>query len=303
MKYAVAAVFALAVVIVILTVRQIALKKELENISSQLSEILKGDTNALITVSTNNKSIKETALTLNEKIRELRKTELQLKSKNDELRTAITNISHDLRTPLTAICGYLDLLKSEEKSDEVDRCLGIIENRTEALKQLTEEFFKYSLVAFEEEKLKIEEISVNSALEESVAAFYGAFKEKEIEPRISITERKITASLDKSALLRIFANILSNALKYSDGDLEILLNDSGKIVFTNTATGLDEIQVGKIFDRFYTVENARTSTGLGLSIARSLAERMGGKISASYGNQKLSIIVDFGEKNARESHA
>ena len=303
MKYAVAAVFALAVVIVILTVRQIALKKELENISSQLSEILKGDTNALITVSTNNKSIKETALTLNEKIRELRKTELQLKSKNDELRTAITNISHDLRTPLTAICGYLDLLKSEEKSDEVDRCLGIIENRTEALKQLTEEFFKYSLVAFEEEKLKIEEISVNSALEESVAAFYGAFKEKEIEPRISITERKITRSLDKSALLRIFANILSNALKYSDGDLEIILNDSGKIIFTNTATGLDEIQVGKIFDRFYTVENARTSTGLGLSIAKSLAERMGGKISASYSNQKLSVIVDFGAENAQEAHS
>ena len=296
MKYAVAAVFALAVVIVILTVRQIALKKELENISSQLSEILKGDTNALITVSTNNKSIKETALTLNEKIRELRKTELQLKSKNDELRTAITNISHDLRTPLTAICGYLDLLKSEEKSDEVDRCLGIIENRTE-------EFFKYSLVAFEEDKMKIEEISINGALEESVAAFYGAFKEKGIEPLISITERKITRSLDKSALLRIFANILSNALKYSDGDLEIILNDSGKIIFTNTATGLDEIQVGKIFDRFYTVENARTSTGLGLSIARSLTERMNGKISASYSNEKLSVIVDFGAENAQEAHS
>lgn len=303
MKYAVAAVLALAVVIAVLAVRLTALKKELRSINSQLEEILKGDTNALITVSTNNKAVKETALALNEKIRELRKKELQLKSKNDELRTAITNISHDLRTPLTAICGYLDLLKSEEKSDEVNRCLGIIENRTEALKQLTEEFFKYSLVAFEEDELKIEELSVNGALEESIAAFYGAFKEKGIEPQISITDRKIIRSLDKSALLRIFANILSNALKYSDGDLEITLNDGGKIIFTNTASGLDEIQVGKIFDRFYTVENARTSTGLGLSIARSLAERMGGKISASYGNEKLSIIVDFGAENAREAHA
>ncbi|MGN0545923.1 MAG: sensor histidine kinase [Acutalibacteraceae bacterium] len=303
MKYAVAAVLALAVVIAVLAVRLTALKKELRSINSQLEEILKGDTNALITVSTNNKAVKETALALNEKIRELRKKELQLKSKNDELRTAITNISHDLRTPLTAICGYLDLLKSEEKSDEVNRCLGIIENRTEALKQLTEEFFKYSLVAFEEDELKIEELSVNGALEESIAAFYGAFKEKGIEPQISITDRKIIRSLDKSALLRIFANILSNALKYSDGDLEITLNDGGKIIFTNTASGLDEIQVGKIFDRFYTVENARISTGLGLSIARSLAERMGGKISASYGNEKLSIIVDFGAENAREAHA
>ena len=303
MKYAVAAVLALAVVTVILAVRLTALKKELKSINSQLEEILKGDTNALITVSTSNKAVKETALALNEKIKELRKKELQLKSKNDELRTAITNISHDLRTPLTAICGYLDLLKSEEKSDEVNRCLGIIENRTEALKQLTEEFFKYSLVAFEEEELKIEELSVNGALEESVAAFYGAFKEKGIEPQINITDRRIIRSLDKSALLRIFSNILSNALKYSGGDLEITLNDSGKIVFTNTAKGLDEIQVGKIFDRFYTVENARTSTGLGLSIARSLAERMGGKISASYSGEKLSIIVDFGVENAREAHA
>ncbi|MGN1316785.1 MAG: sensor histidine kinase [Acutalibacteraceae bacterium] len=297
MKYGVAAVIVLAVVIVILAVRQIALKKELESISSQLSEILKDDTNALISVSANDKAIKRIALILNEKISELRRTELQLKSKNDELRVAITNISHDLRTPLTAICGYLDLLKSEAKSEEVDRCLGIIENRTEALKQLTEELFKYSLVAFQEEKLKIEEISVNGALEESLAAFYGAFKEKGIEPQISITENTITKNLDKSALLRIFANILSNALKYSDGDLDIIMDDSGKIIFTNTATGLDEIQVGKIFDRFYTVENARTSTGLGLSIARTLAERMGGKTSASYSNEKLSVVVDFGVVN------
>lgn len=295
MKYAVAVI--LVLVIAALILRQTALKKELQNISFQLDEILKGDTNALITVSTRDKSVKKTVLTLNEKIRQLRKTELQLKSKNDELRTAITNISHDLRTPLTAICGYLDLLKGEDKSDEVNRCLGIIENRTEALKQLTEELFKYSLVDFEEEKLKFEELSLGGALEESVAAFYGAFKEKGIEPKISITEHKITKSLDKTALLRIFANILSNALKYSDGDLEIILNDSGKIIFTNTAKGLDEIQVGKIFDRFYTVENARTSTGLGLSIARSLAQRMGGKISAEYSNQKLSLIVDFGAEN------
>lgn len=98
--------------------------------------------------------------------------------------------------------------------------------------------------------------------------------------------------------MRIFGNILSNAVKYSDGDLEITLTDSGEITFANTSSKLDEIQVGKIFDRFYTVENARTSTGLGLSIARSLAEKMNGNVTAGYNNGKFLITVSFNGENA-----
>ena len=213
-----------------------------------------------------------------------------------ELKNAIANVSHDLRTPLTAICGYLELPKNEEKSQEVDRCLAIIENRTEALKKLTEELFQYSLAAFGEDELKPEELPLNGVLEESIAAYYAAFKEKGIEPVITLTEQKVFRRLDKTALVRIFANILSNALKYSDGDLEITLTDGGEIIFANTASNLDEIQVGKIFARFYTVENARTSTGLGLSIARSLAERMNGKITASYHGGRLVITVSFAQE-------
>lgn len=293
MKYVIAAVLALAVVIVILSVRLTALKKELKSINSQLEEILKGDTNALLTVSTRNKAVKKTALALNERIKELRKKELRLKSKNDELRTAITNISHDLRTPLTAICGYLDLLKTEEKSAEVGRCLSIIENRTDALKKLTEELFEYSLVTDEEDRLKFEEVSLNGTLEESIAAFYGAFKERGIEPQISITEATLVRILDRAALMRIFTNILSNALKYSDGDLNITLADSGKITFSNSAPKLNETQVGKLFDRFYTVESAEKSTGLGLAISRSLTESMGGSISADYRGGRLEISLYF----------
>ena len=298
----IAFVSVLFLVILILSLRIIFIKRELRNINLQIKEILETDTNAMITVSTTDKVILQTATTLNQNIRDLRKKELQLQSKNDEISTAITNISHDLRTPLTAICGYLELLKTEEKSPEVNRCLEIIENRTEAMKKLTEELFQYSLVACPENALNFEEVSVNGALEESIAAYYASFKEKGIEPLITISKQKIIRSLDKNALLRIFANILSNALKYSDGDLDITLTDSGEVIFANTAPKLDEIQVGKIFDRFYTVENARSSTGLGLSIARSLAERMNAAITASYSNKKLSVIVDFGEENALEVH-
>lgn len=289
----IAVICVLSLCVAVLSVRLVLMKRDLKSISRQISEILQTDTNVGITVSTTDKTIVKTAGAFNRNLREIRKKELLLQSQNNELRTAIAHISHDLRTPLTAICGYLELLKTEEKSQEVNRCLEIIENRTDALKKLTQELFRYSLVAFEEETLQLEQLPINGVLEESVAAYYAAFKEKGIEPVISITEKSVVRRLDRTALLRIFANILSNALKYSDGDLEITLNDDADILFVNTASNLDAVQVGKIFDRFYTVENARTSTGLGLSIARSLAERMNGSVTASYDSGRLAITVSF----------
>lgn len=101
--------------------------------------------------------------------------------------------------------------------------------------------------------------------------------------------------LNQAALSRVFGNILNNAVKYSDGDLDISLSDDGKFIFSNTAISLDEVQVGKLFDRFYTVEAARRSTGLGLAIAKTLVEQMNGKIEANYKNKKISIFVSFSE--------
>lgn len=99
--------------------------------------------------------------------------------------------------------------------------------------------------------------------------------------------------LDRTALSRIYSNLLQNALKYSDGDLNIELTESGGITFSNTAAELTEVQVGRLFDRFYTVEAARNSTGLGLSIARTLVEQMHGTISARYEDNKLFIHILF----------
>lgn len=292
----------LSLTVVFLAVKLYLVKRTAREIEHSFKEKLRKDTNTLIDVSCRDKDMISLADTLNKDLALIRELRHRYTQGDIELKNAIANISHDLRTPLTAICGYLELLKSEEKTPDINRCLEIIENRTEAMKKLIEELFQYSLVACPENALNFEDVSVNGVLEESIAAYYASFKEKGIEPQITITKQKIIRSLDKNALLRIFANILGNALKYSDGDLDITLTDSGKVIFANTASKLDEIQVGKIFDRFYTVENARSSTGLGLSIARSLAERMNAAITASYSNKKLSVIVDFGEENALEVH-
>lgn len=206
----------------------------------------------------------------------------------------MTNISHDLRTPLTAICGYLDLLEQEEKSETVNRYTAVIRNRTEMLKQLTEELFRYSVILASAEALKIEPVVINNILEESIASFYTALKEKQIVPKVSIPQKKVIRDLDRFALSRIFANLLNNAIKYSNGDLEVTLSENGEIRFINHASDLSEIEVGKLFDRFYTVNNAGNSTGLGLSISKALVEKMNGTISAEYHDGMLTICILFG---------
>jgi signal transduction histidine kinase len=188
----------------------------------------------------------------------------------------------------------LELLEQEEKSEKVERYIEIIADRTEVLKQLTEELFRYSVIITTEGHEK-EQVVINTVLEESIAAFYAALKEKEITPNIHMPERKVSRYLDRSALARVFSNLLNNAMKYSDGDLDIILSETGEITFSNMAHGLNEVQVGKLFDRFYTVEAARKSTGLGLAIARTLVEQMNGKISATYENDRLSICILFSD--------
>ena len=199
-----------------------------------------------------------------------------------ELKDAVTNISHDLRTPLTAICGYLELLKKEDQSDAIRRYLTIITERTEAMKALTEELFRYSVIASTSDSMELVPVNINHVLEESIAANYAALSNAGITPEIIIPKEAVHRSLNRAALIRIFNNLITNAVRYSDGDLTIELREDARISFSNTAAELDEIQVGKLFDRFYTVESARQSTGLGLSIAKILTEQMGGEISANY---------------------
>jgi signal transduction histidine kinase len=169
-----------------------------------------------------------------------------------------------------------------------------ISNRTEALKTLTEELFRYSVISSVSD-LSYEKVNVGRVLEDTLISFYGAFEQKNITPNISLPDGVIIRSLDKSALSRIFGNIISNAVKYSDGDFSVIMTESGEITFSNTASELSSVDVGKLFDRFYTVDSARKSTGLGLSIAKLLTERMGGCISADYKGNTLSITLSFEE--------
>jgi signal transduction histidine kinase len=282
----------LLLIIIALCIKIYLLQKAAKEIEEAFADRLITDTNTLIAISSRDKHMRRLANTINIQLRKLRQERHRFVQGDMELKNAVTNISHDLRTPLTAICGYLELLEQEEKSEAVERYLEIIANRTEVLKQLTEELFRYSVIITTEPHEK-EQVVINTVLEESIAAFYAVLKEKNITPNIQMPEVKVSRCLDRSALSRVFSNLLNNAMKYSDGDLDITLSETGEITFCNTASGLDEVQVGKLFDRFYTVEAARKSTGLGLAIARTLVEQMHGTIHATYENDRLRICISF----------
>lgn len=281
-----------SVVIAILAIKIRMMQKSMGEICSCLSEHLSSDTNQPITVSSSDKHVCHLASEIARQLAELRRLRRQYINGDRELKEAVTNISHDLRTPLTAICGYLELLEAEKMTDNTRRYVEQIANRTEALKTLTEELFRYSVVSSVSD-LSYEKVNVGRVLEDILISFYGTFEQKNIAPNISLPDGTIVRSLDKSALSRIFGNIISNAVKYSDGDFAVTMSDKGEITFSNTASELSSVDVGKLFDRFYTVDSARKSTGLGLSIAKLLTERMCGCISADYKGNILSIILSF----------
>lgn len=296
----------LLIVVAVLWLKIVLMQKAAREISTAFADRLTTETNILIDISSHDRYMRSLAADINAQLRKLRRERLRYQQGNMEVMDAVTSISHDLRTPLTAICGYLDLLRQTEQTPDAGRYLDIIEERVEALRLLTEELFGYSAAvsmvhgsreaSCEEVSHReglYEEISLNSALEESVSAYYAALKKQQITPDITMPEAKVVRRLNKNALSRIFGNILSNVLKYSDGDLEIALSEQGEIVFANHAAALDELQVMQLCDRYYTVETAANSTGLGLSIAKELTEQMNGTIAVQYEDGMLRIYIRF----------
>ncbi len=287
-----AVIGSMAVIIVVLLIKLHSVHKATREITDAFAERLTTDTNTLIDVA-GDAYVKRLAAEINVQLRKLREQRHRYVQGDTELKAAVTNISHDLRTPLTAIQGYLDLLEQVEMSEESARYVEMIKNRAEHLTALTEELFRYSVLLSEGKELAKEPVVLNATLEESVAGFYAVLTERGIMPLIRIPEEKVVRLLDASALSRVFSNLLNNALKYSDGDLEIELTEDGEITFSNTAKTLDGVQVGKLFDRFYTVDPARRATGLGLAIAKTLVEQMGGSIGARYEEGRLRIVLKF----------
>mgnify|MGYP005772859671 FL=1 len=281
---------------IFLLLKLFLIKKSIIEIEKNFTKILESDTNNIISISSSDKDIKNLTINLNDNLIELRKQKLKYKNGNQELKKIVTNISHDLRTPLTALKGYIDLINKEKLSISQKKYLKIIQKKSDELNELTGQLFEFSKIIDTLEKninLSKDECCINEILEETLLSFYNIFKEKNIFPTINISNKKLYKKVNKISIVRIFENILSNVSKYSNGDFEVEMDDNGIITFSNKANSLDATSVQKIFDRYFSVENAKESTGIGLSIAKQLVEMNNGEIYAEYSRERLYIKINF----------
>ena len=282
----------LGVLLLILAGKVYTLRKSAQQLREEMAQQLERETNTLLSVSSGDREMRALADALNGQLAQLRAERQRYQHGDLELKEAITNISHDLRTPLTAIVGYLALLEGEEKSETVERYLSQISNRTQVLHQLSEELFAYALLTAPQ-PLHPQRVDLRGLVEEALLSYCGAMEQRGMEPTIQLPEGRVERNLDPTAAGRVLSNIISNALKYSAGDFAVTMTPDGVITFANSAPDLNPLLVQRLFDRFFTVETARHSTGLGLSIAKLLTQQMEGTLEAKYQEGQLVITLSF----------
>lgn len=282
----------LGVLLLILAGKVYTLHKSARQLREGMAQQLERETNTLLAVSSGDREMRALADALNGQLAQLRAERQRYQHGDLELKEAITNISHDLRTPLTAIVGYLALLEGEEKSEAVERYLSQISNRTQVLHQLSEELFAYALLTAPQ-PLHPQRVDLRGLVEEALLSYCGAMEQRGMEPTIQLPEGRVERNLDPTAAGRVLSNLISNALKYSAGDFSVTMTPDGVITFANSAPDLNPVLVQRLFDRFFTVETARHSTGLGLSIAKLLTQQMEGTLEAKYQEGQLVITLSF----------
>ena len=278
----------LILVIVFFLVNKVITSISYKEIKLSLQFILDNDTNGIVTVSSHNRRIQSFVKELNDYLKTLRQKEIKYQKHTSTLEELITNMTHDIRTPLTVIKGYLELLEVDKKYNE--EYVQIMMKKTNELVNLTDDLFLYCKTNNLNKDYK-ENILVNNVLEDTLLNFYPLIKDKKLEVKVNITTAKIRVLVNRDLLVRVLDNVFSNAIKYSKTFLIISLDDNGVIKISNDSTDLDSVNVSKLFDKYYTVKSGSKSRGLGLAIARSLIEMTGGKMTYDFQDNILTMII------------
>ncbi|ENK0557852.1 sensor histidine kinase [Clostridium sporogenes] len=281
---------------VVMCIKLFSYKRQIRDITNQIREFKDRKTNKKINTQIADKDIEELTCEVNEYLELYKKNEQEKIVFENTLKQGIANMSHDLRTPLTSIIGYLKLLQN----DEIDKkeALDILKNKTNKLNVLINDFFELASIETEDYELDMTKVNLTNVVRDEILSLCEAFQSKGLEPKINILDKPIFIMSDKDSLERIIDNLLSNTLKYAEKDIEINLeefNDKVILKISNVCTNVDEKDVLHMFDRFYMADKVRKGqgVGLGLSIVKSLMEKMDGIITSKFQQNRVSITCEW----------
>ena len=275
-------------------------RREIKSMSEQLREIKTQDTNQLLHTQSGNRACEELIYEINDILREARAVQIQYRQKSHALEQMLTNISHDLRTPLTSAMGYMGIIRSSQLSrDELEQEIEIIDKKLFRLEELINSFFEFSRILSSDRQPEMEELNLISILEEAMAHYYDDYCSQGRRIFFDHDNSRLAIRSNRSMLLRIFDNLIGNGLKHGMGDISITLirTDSVGIRFENALSDsvLDPLDMDRIFDEFYTTDISRTkgSTGLGLAIVKQFTQMLGGEISGEYEGERFAVTVEL----------
>jgi len=281
----------LAIGFIIILIKYILLKRDIRQIGCKLEEVTNTDTNSNLCTSTFDRDITTLSQHINIMLENSRQGYRDTKRMEADLKRAVTNISHDLRTPLTSAMGYLQMIEASKLDAEtVSRYHSIIHDRLDALKNLMDSLFAFSSAI--EGDITLHPVNVGNIIRDTLAGSFAELENKRFVVESDIPDTPIYFICDEDAMKRVIQNLVSNAVLHGKSCLRVRLLD-GMIEIANRADGLNLIDITDIFERFYTADASRTKkrTGLGLAIAKELTEKMGGSISAAIDGDMLVMRV------------
>lgn len=275
-------------------------QRQVKDICHQLSFLMKHDSNMLITREMDLGGIGELADVLNEWLEQKRREKKEYLKKEKMISDTYTNLSHDIRTPLTSLDGYFQLMETCEDQEEQRRYMKIIQERIGSLKEMLEELFTFTKLKNDSFHLEMSSCCINKILKDTIFSYYDEWTGRGIEPEIQITEKLLFMNGNEQEIRRILQNIIKNGLDHGEKKISISLEEvenSIRIQIKNQVCHVEKINVDQVFERFYKADEARskTSSGLGLSIAKELVLRMEGKISARIEGNEFCVEIVFPE--------
>ncbi|MDO5737773.1 MAG: HAMP domain-containing sensor histidine kinase [Eubacteriales bacterium] len=291
-------IYLLAAILIVLLVIFLLYRMEIRKLQKQIQFLSENQSNKELTSSLRFRELRELQSLLNKLIRYRKQERENFLRRDHELKETISNISHDIRTPLTSLAGYFQLLERSSDPAQREKYNAIIEGRIRELRDLLENFFDYIKLEDERYQLTEEQVELIALLKTSILSFKKKFEEAPIQLRLNLPTEPIQLPGNHMAFQRIFNNLIENAILHGKSLIEIETRDLDseiELIFINDALDLRELEIEKVFNRFYKADRARSanSSGLGLTIVKSLTVKMGGEVKAETCKDRFILKLLF----------